>query len=342
MENLIKIQQKLIPQVLEIMEKRYCILRQISLSEPIGRRSLSNILGMSERIIRSETEFLKNQGLINVDVSGMVITNEGLILLDSLKDTMNNINGISKLQEKTKEKLKVKKVIVVPGNYDENETLLKDIAKSACEYFLDILSDKDIVAITGGTTMLKFAQNLKIDKKYPNVRIVPARGSVGKEIETQSNNIVASIGKKLNSHYSLLHIPDILGKEAMETLYEEPEIKNTLDYIKNTNILVFGIGKADEMAYRRKLSQEKIDEIISKEAVGEAFGYYFNKDGDIVHEINTVGIDLETFKSIKETIAIFAGINKAEAAIAISKLKSDMVLITDESTCYKILDMLEK
>ncbi len=78
MNNLIKIQQKLIPQVIELMEKRYSILRQISLSEPIGRRTLSNVLGISERVVRSETEFLKEQGLIEVAVSGMTMTQEGM------------------------------------------------------------------------------------------------------------------------------------------------------------------------------------------------------------------------------------------------------------------------
>ena len=55
MKDLLKIQQKLIPQVIELMEKRYSILRQISLSEPVGRRTLSNILGISDRVVRSET-----------------------------------------------------------------------------------------------------------------------------------------------------------------------------------------------------------------------------------------------------------------------------------------------
>ena len=64
MKDLLKIQQKLIPQVIELMERRYSILRQISLSEPVGRRTLSNILDISERVVRSETEFLKEQGLI--------------------------------------------------------------------------------------------------------------------------------------------------------------------------------------------------------------------------------------------------------------------------------------
>ena len=46
MKKLLRIQQKLIPQVIELMERRYLLLRQISLSEPVGRRSLSNILGI--------------------------------------------------------------------------------------------------------------------------------------------------------------------------------------------------------------------------------------------------------------------------------------------------------
>ena len=64
MNNFLKIQQKLIPQVVEIMTKRYSILRQIYLCETIGRRSLAGVLKLSERVIRSETEVLREQGLM--------------------------------------------------------------------------------------------------------------------------------------------------------------------------------------------------------------------------------------------------------------------------------------
>ena len=139
MKNLLKIQHKLIPQVIELMERRYAILRQISLSEPIGRRTLSNILDISERVVRSETEFLKAQGLIDVAVSGMTITNEGNILLDNLIDVMNDIMGLSTLQDKVKNYLGIKKVLLVPGSYDSNNSLIKDVARCGSEYFLNIL-----------------------------------------------------------------------------------------------------------------------------------------------------------------------------------------------------------
>ena len=252
---------------------------------------------------------------------------------------MNDVMGLSKLQQRVKEKLGIKKVIVVPGNFEKNESLLKDVAKSGAEYFLSILKDSNVVSVTGGSTMLEFASSLKSDKKYNQTTIVPARGGVGKDVETQSNNIVAILGKKLGAHYKLLNVPDELGVEAMKTLSLEPEINKTLNYIVNTDILVFGIGRADEMAKRRKLPKSQVEEILSKGAVGEAFGYYFNKNGEIVCELNTVGIKLETFKSVKNNIAIFAGSSKAEAVTAISKINQNMVIVTDEESAYKILEI---
>ncbi len=338
MEDLLKIQKKLIPQVIELMEKRYSILRQISLSEPIGRRSLSNIVGISERVVRSETEFLKEQGLIDVAVSGMTITEEGIELLEKLKDIMNDIMGLSTLQEKVKVKLGIKKVLLVPGSFDNNQSLLKDIARCGAEYFINVLKDGDVVSITGGSTMLEFANNIRTDKKHNNVVVVPARGSMGKEVEIQSNNIVATTSRKLNSRYKLLNIPDELSEESMKTLAQEPEIKNTLEYINKTDILVFGIGKADEMAKRRRISEAKLKEIEKKGGVGEAFGHYFDEKGNIVCKLNTVGIDLETFKNVKESIAIFAGTRKVQALIALTNINKNIVLITDEESAHKILE----
>lgn len=337
MENLLEIQKKFIPQAIELMEKRYSILRQISISEPVGRRNLANIMGITERIVRSEIEFLKEQGLINVDISGMTVTEEGTKILDDLKNIMNDIMGLSNLQEKVRKKLGIKKVLLIPGSYDENNSLIKDVARCGAEYFLSILKDGDTVSITGGNTMLEFANNIKTDKKYQNVTVVPARGSMGKDLEIQSNNVVATTSKKLNSNYKLLNLPDELGDEAMKTIIQEPEIKNTLDFINKTNILVFGIGKADEMAKKRRIQEEKLEDIIKKGGVGEAFGHYFNQDGEIVCKLNTVAIDLDTFKDIKENIAIFAGVKKVDALIAMTKINKNFVLVTDEASANEIL-----
>ncbi|SHH01353.1 sugar-binding transcriptional regulator [Tepidibacter thalassicus] len=340
MKKLIQIQKKIIPEILEIMERRYLILKQISLNEPIGRRALSNKLELSERIIRSEVEFLKSQDLINVHTSGMSISKSGTYVLDNLKEFIDEMMGISHLEESLKKKLGIKKVIIVPGNADEDDTVRKDIGKATCKYITKILKNNYIIGVTGGNTMHEFANCLQGIKKYENILVVPARGGLGKEVEIQSNNIAAVIGKKLGGNYKLLHVPDNITKETLESLILEPEINKTLEYIQNVDVLIFGIGRADDMARRRKMPKSEFDYIMSKGAVGEAFGYYFNRNGEIVHETITIGIKLENFKSIKNTIGIVGGSRKAEAILAISKIKKDLILITDEGAANKIFELI--
>ncbi|WP_455539859.1 sugar-binding transcriptional regulator [Terrisporobacter sp.] len=339
MKSLLEIQQKLIPEVVEIMIKRYLILREISLSGPIGRRALAANLQNSERIIRAETELLKQQGLIDVNLKGMTITVQGEELLKNLRDAMSDAMGINELQEEVRQYLAIKKVILVPGSYDNNQSLIKDIGKQAAKYFLSIIRENDIISIAGGSTMLEFAKNIKSDKKYNSVTVVPARGSVGLDVATQSNNVVAKVSENIHSNYKLLNIPDELGEESIKTLTQEPEIKNALDLIRDSDVLVFGVGRADEMVKRRKLSPEKAKDIMNKGAVGEAFGHYFNKEGKTVYKSNTVGVDMESFKNKRETIAVFAGKKKAEAFIAISKINKNIVLITDGESAKEILKL---
>ena len=339
MKNLLKIQQKLIPEVIEIMTKRYLVLREISLSGPIGRRALANNLQNSERIIRTETELLKQQGLIDVASKGMTITQEGQQLLKDLKDAMRDVIGINQLQEEIRQYLGIKKVILIPGSYDNNHSLIKDIGSQAAKYFLDIIKDNDIVSIAGGSTMLEFARSIKSDKKYNSITVVPARGSMGLDVETQSNNVVAEVSKNIHSNYKLLNVPDQLCEESIKMLTQEPEIKSTLELIDNSDVLVFGVGRADEMVERRKLSDEIAKNIMDKKAVGEAFGHYFNKKGEIDYKLNTVGIDMKSFKNKRETIAVFAGRKKAEAFIPISKINKNIVLITDEESAKEILKL---
>ena len=339
MKNLLKIQQKLIPEVVEIMTKRYLVLREISLNGPIGRRALATKLQNSERVVRTETELLKQQGLIDVDLKGMTITEEGRELLRDLKDVMSDAMGLNELQEEVRQHLGIKKVVLIPGSYDNNHSLLKDISKQAAKYFLHVIKEDDIVSIAGGSTMLEFAKSIKSDKKYNSVTVVPARGSVDLDVGTQTKNTDAEVSKNIHANYKLLNVPDQLCEESIKTLTQEPEIKNTLELIKNSNVLVFSIGRADEMVKRRKLSDEKAKDIMNKKAVGEAFGHYFNKKGEIVYKLNTVGIDMESFKNKRETIAVFAGRKKAEAFIPISKINKNIVLITDEESAKEILKL---
>ncbi|MDF2674923.1 MAG: sugar-binding transcriptional regulator, partial [Clostridiales bacterium] len=288
LENLLALQQKIVPEMVELLDKRFHILKKIYYNQPIGRRGLSQELSLGERIVRTEVNFLKDQGLIIVNSIGMVVTEEGENILGSLEELIHSINGLSEIEEKLQRYLNISRVIVVPGNLDEDKTVLKEMGRVAAGYIKNLITNNSIMSLTGGSSVAQVIDNFpKINK--PNVLVVPARGGMGRDVETQANALASKLASKIGGNYKLLHVPDNISHEALETMMNEPDIKETIEYIGKTDILIFGIGRADEMSRRRGLSEENTQDLLDKGAVAEAFGYYFDEKGDIVYISPTMG-----------------------------------------------------
>lgn len=341
LEDILKIQQKIVPELVELLEKRYGILRTIYYNQPIGRRVLANNLGIGERIVRSEINFLKNQNFIEINTPGMTITKEGEEIIDKLKDFIHELKGLSEIEKFIKENLKLKKVVVVPGNLDEDRTIINEIGRAAANYLKGIIQDNSIIAITGGSTIKEVIDNVPKISNLKNVLVVPARGGMGINVETQANTLAAKLASKMDGRYKLLHVPDNLSDKAMSTIMKEKDISDILETVYNADILIYGIGRADKMAKRRNLLQDGLDKIQEFGAVGEAFGYYFNKEGDIVYSTPSIGIKNEEIEKIETLIAVAGGKNKAEAIISTQKNSCNSILITDEGAAREVMELLK-
>lgn len=64
MREEVELIESIVPDLIDVLRKRFIILRNIDWSEPVGRRVLAQILGMSERVLRTETDYLRKQELI--------------------------------------------------------------------------------------------------------------------------------------------------------------------------------------------------------------------------------------------------------------------------------------
>lgn len=307
--------------------------------QPIGRRGLSNKLAIGERIVRTEVEILKDQGLIEIFPYGMTVTSEGENIIDNLQEYIYKIRGIKHMEEQLKKILDIHEVKIVPGNLQEDEFVLPDIGKTAASYIENIVHDDSIIGVTGGTTMAAVAKGITKPLKNNNIIVVPARGGIGGRVENQSNTIVAEMARRLKCQYQLLHASDTLEQQALESILQDPKIQKVTSIIKSVNLLVFGIGRADTMAQRRDLSDEVMEKLMNSKAVAEAFGYYFTKEGDVIYEMKTVGISFKDFQKISTVIGVAGGTNKAEAIMSVCKLKKSMILVTDEAAALEIIKM---
>ena len=342
MQEILSLQKKIVPELVEVLDKRYSILRTIYYNQPIGRRVLANQLDLSERIVRSEINFLKSQNLIEINTPGMTVTKEGQEIVDRLKDFIHEIKGLSDIEENIKSFLGLKDVVIVPGDVKKNKTILKDLGKATANYLKSIIRDNNIIALTGGNTIKEFVEAVPKINNLSNILVLPARGGMGRKVEIQANTLAASLAQKLNGSYKLLHIPENLSLSLLDTLLKEKEIKEVIDNIHKSDILIYGIGEALVMAEKRDVSKEEYDKLKALGAVGEAFGCYFNKDSQVVSENTSIGININEARKINTHIAVAAGENKVDAIIATMMNNHNAVLVTDEAAGRKIVEYIKE
>lgn len=341
LQEILELQKKIVPELVNTLEKRYNVLRTICHNQPIGRRVLADILSIGERTVRTEIGFLKDQGLIEINTSGMTVTSEGNEIIHKLNDFIHEIKGLSEVEKKIQSFLNLKKVIIVPGDVEENPLVLKDLGKACANYVKDALGDNSIIALTGGSTLKEVVEAFPKITNLSNIQVVPARGGMGKKVETQANTLAATLAKKLNGTYKMLHISENLRLDIIDTLLKEEAVKVVIDTIHKADILIYGIGNAVQMARKRGVPQQEIENLINNGAVGEAFGCYFNKGSKIISETTAIGIKINEARKIKTHIAVAGGKNKVESIMATEYNDFNGVLVTDEAAAEGILNALE-
>lgn len=344
MKDFLTLQQKIAPEIIDLVERRYTILRTIEQNQPMGRRSLAVKLHLGERIVRGDLELLKDQGFVHADQMGVRLTDSGAEVLEALGQLMRQVWGLHQLEQEVAKALAIGQVMIVPGNADADGTVKGEIGRMAARLLLDGLVDHSTIAISGGSTTLAVAEaipaTLAPSRQYPSVMVLPARGGLGEELEEQANHIAAKLARRIDGQYRMLHVPDNMSQEAVEAMLKEPSIAELTDRIKTADVVIHGIGNADQMATRRGLSEAAIQTLTQAGAVGEALGYYFNSQGQVVWQTNSIGLRLEHFKHVKSVIAVAGGISKGEAIAAVVKGRSQLTLITDEAAAKEILRIL--
>lgn len=306
--------------------------------QPVGRRSLAVSLGYTERVLRGEVEFLREQNLIYTNNVGMSLTLEGKNLLEDLEGFMRELKGIDVMELELKHRLGIKKVIIVPGDSDESPMVKGELGKACAVCMKKLLGGKNIIAVTGGSTMASVAERLSPELSQKEILFVPARGGVGEDVHNQANTICSIMSKNTHTKHRVFYVPDQVSTDIYESLIKEPDIHEVLKLIKSASMVLHGIGDAITMAERRKTNPEVLRKLEEQQAVGEAFGYYFNEQGEIVHKVLTIGLQLEDLVHIPNVIAVAGGGSKAKAIKAyLKQAPASTILITDEGVARTLL-----
>lgn len=333
--------ENLVPDLLETVRQRFKVLQQISLMAPVGRRTIAERLGISERSIRTETEFLKTIGLIDINRFGMVLTDKGEQTLNGLAPIVSKLFNASQTEIELAKKLGIDRTIIVQGNSDLQSHILHVVGEELSKA-LDLLLPlgKSTITVLGGKTMAEVSTSLSPNlSHHRSLMFVPGRGALGESMEIQSNTVCQMMAQSSHGKYRALYLPENVSPEVLRSLIQDPSIREVLDYISNSDAVIHGIGSADTMAQRRDLDLNVRSKLRQADAVVECFGYFFNREGKVIYKIPRIGLQLEDLFKMPHVFAIATGQKKATAIRAyMHNAPSQTWLITDEGAANSILN----
>ena len=328
----------LLPELDRSLQNRYRMLQAIQAQGPIGRRTLAEVLNRTEREIRNEMGVLQEKQLIQVFQKGMIITELGHVVLEKLKSYFYEVSGLAEKEKQLANILNIQKVAIVPGDVDLEPTAKALFGKEASYILSERAKPKSIVAVTGGSSVAALRRHLIEAKPFNTMKFVAARGSMSNDVSYQANTLVSKFAKECGGQYHTLFLPEFLSEQAYALMMGEPIVKETVQLYDDANVVIHGIGTASEMGKRRNMPTDDYEQLLKKGAIGEAFGYYFDELGNVVHRIRTIGIQIEQVQKSELILAIAGGKSKAKAIEAYFKIAANhTVLITDEGAADEIL-----
>ena len=340
-ENTLSVISRLAPDLMEKLVARAMVLERLSILQPVGRRALSQRLGMSEREARLVTDILRADGLVESSAAGMVLTRDAYEMLGSIGELVRDRSGLTTLEAQLQKLLDVEKVRIAPGNSDENPEVLNEIGTLAGVRLRRLLAPGMILAVNGGTTVQAVSQHIPRGADI-DVTVLPARGGLGKSIESQANTLAQHIAVSLGGRHKMLYLPDNVPASAMKELMKLDEIREPLEEIQHADVLLYGIARADEMAKNRLMSAETIKTLLSQGATAEALGHCFDINGRLLASASGLGLPEDSFSRIPICIAVAGGARKAEAILAVTRHHKNTYLITDEAAASRILELIRQ
>ncbi|NLG57097.1 MAG: hypothetical protein GX540_01665 [Clostridiales bacterium] len=324
----------------EEIAHRALMLERIQATEPIGRRSLAEALGLPEREVRKAADALKAEGLIVLTASGMQLTAAGRALMPDVLAMCQLFSGLQQVEDQLRLQLNLPEVMIVAGDTDEAPHVLRALGQAVAGVVGRKVRDGMILAVSGGNTMVAAARAMS--PMGQGLTVVPARGGFGSLAETQADAVASEMARQMNAACRLMHLPEGMDEETLAKAAKLPGVAETLQMMRNADMIIFGVGRADETAEKRGLGDAQKKHLTQRHAVGETLGDFISLDGQVVYRSGTLSKDLMADKPDATLIMAAGGSRKAQAIIAAVRSHPPHVLVIDEGAARAMLRDLKE
>lgn len=343
--NNLKLLELIVPELNENLNLRMRVMEElINYPSRLGRQALAKKVDVTERTLRTTVDILREQGIVDVNRSGIALTSMGYDIYSLIQEQLGINPRIEKMEARLQEMLSLEHCRIVPGDADDSPQVFDELGKVVQEILNSQLPAGDqAITVGGGSTLAKishsFTPTLSIKRQ---LTFYPSRGGDSDSLHVQANAVASMLAQNTHTNFSPLYLPDRISETASKVLLDDPDIKRKIDMSRNADGLLFSIGSADVMAHRRGLTSDQMDFIQKNQAVGEAFGVFFDKEGSRILTLDRIGLKLEDIYRFSLLLIVVSGKSKANATKAFFKgYPNRGWLICDEALATNVLNGID-
>jgi len=243
----------------------------------------------------------------------------------------------------------LKGVYVPTSIKPDHDSVLDVIGQYSAKFFINEMQPGMIVGMAWGRTiyeMIKYIPDENI-----NIELVQITGATGHEGIIKDGSLISRIlSDKLKCPCKYLHVPFLVESQELSlAMKKEKMVQNILQYAQKSDFTFTGIGSTQEGQYTLKetgyITYKEFTEIKKHKAVGDYLGVHYDIQGEVLDiSINKrlIGSDPNDLLDVENRVAIAGGESKAEAILGAIRGKFFNVLITDNFTAQKVLDINSK
>jgi DNA-binding transcriptional regulator LsrR (DeoR family) len=251
------------------------------------------------------------------------------------------------LENSLENRYHLQEAIVVEAHQPESQVVVsREIGIAAARYLARDIQPNDTIGISWGSTLNEMVEHLE-PMALSNVHVVQIIGGLGRpESEIHATDLCRRMAHRLGCKMTLLPAPGIVDDQTTRNVYlSDSHVQRAINHFSGIREAYVGIGSPapDSVVMRDGyiLSQNEMDQLLSKGAVGDIALRYFDAYGQpVVSEIDrrVIGMDLEEFSRVERVIGVTGGPQKTAAILGALRGHHIDVLITDHATALRLLD----
>ena len=324
-------------QGLETLRKRYALLRDISYTQPVGRRQLAALTSLSEREVRTEMEYLRMQGLIRVEAFGMVVTSLGFRVLTNLQETISFMTGRDELQEKLRGALGIQRATIAVGDCNKRVLVHRDMGLLAALELQKYFRTVHTVAISGHASVHDITEARFAPQCGRGVTVYPIRTAQMNREDLDANTHCAQLARKTGANYHLLHLGDNLSLDELEKRFHEPDACRITEAVANAELLICGVTPLKKSQSLASMSVRAQETLLQADPCCELLGSFLKADGKQVNNPPLYNLSVDQIALVPTFMLIGAGRDYVEGIRALSMRFKNMHLVTDEATAGELM-----